>query len=215
MSRIQAFATTIPAKFQQGSNLTCLVDSFANALDRFGCPTQANLLHEEGLKRLNATDVQVIRSTHNFISKMFKSQFNMVSLHETVKSIPDLFTLDDSWPVMVLLGSEDGASKQHAVAMCRGVLFDSNAPYALTKTQEALDWCTGDTSKCDEIPACYQLRPKLPNHWKNRMPPVASLPNHGFAWLITSSKKSKITVQFFTGVVDSNLSYDEYRHYFN
>lgn len=72
------------------------------------------------------------------------------------KLTPDtLLEYPDSWPLLVLLGSMDGARGQHAISIYNNMIFDANAPFALQKCQESLDWAAGNATVCYTIVRCY------------------------------------------------------------
>ena len=54
----------------------------------------------------------------------------------------DIFMNKSCWPMLcILVGSDNGTG--HAVTVCGDLIFDSNLEYALTLTQENLNWCCG------------------------------------------------------------------------
>jgi hypothetical protein len=67
----------------------------------------------------------------------------------------------DNFVIVASLKGSDASDGQHAIAICNGGIFDANCRFALTKTQESLDWCCGGGGiKCIGVHRSYVMLPK-------------------------------------------------------
>ena len=118
--------------FLQGCEATCVIDSLANALMYINHADAAYIL-------MSKTDECLMTNRRlQFVANV------MSSLHYRVERLTDVDILSNisAWPTVCGLQGSDGA-KNHAVAVCGEVLFDSNVALALQLNRNNLDWCCG------------------------------------------------------------------------
>lgn len=130
--------------YWQGNNQFCAFYAVASALHAAGYPKAAARV---------ALAAEVDSGTVNVIKKLNKCVQANVK-HLLPKSIPnapkfDIFgeeSLNNMYPrILVLKGKEDG-SRNHAIAMIGGWVFDANWVTAKWVTQEILNWCVSGSA---------------------------------------------------------------------
>ena len=192
LNEMTGFITTTRTQYLQGKRLTCLVDSFANALYVFGLVEESKKLHDAGFGELNQSCQLVVQKTIDLINNIC-SPLCMFNLSH-VKTCKQALALDSKWPIMLTLCTSDLAAGQHAVSIVQGLIFDSNCEVGLTKSQESLDWATGSGTTCTGIHDCYQLRPRHHSH-SPELPPVRTFADGSVAWLVSKLNPKDGTVK--------------------
>ena len=127
--------------FYQGNEEKCLEGCIFNVM-RF----------RYDVSNVDASDLQVVDvetkkltaylKTH--VEKKYKGyQLKRVPAEPNVKwSLGKIFELDDYDPKVIRVGGKD-KSKNHAVAICKGYVFDAASKWVLVKCRETLHWCAG------------------------------------------------------------------------
>jgi hypothetical protein len=74
-------------------------------------------------------------------------------------SIDQVSQEDSSWPMLLILQTNELVFGSHAITLWKGMIFDSNSLNALRWSQRSLDWCSGKGSKCVGFSKVYRLCP--------------------------------------------------------
>ena len=135
--------------FLQGCKATCVIDSLANAL--------MYINHAD-------TAYTLVSKTDECLTTNRRLQFvanGMSSLHYRVERLIDIDILSNisEWPTVCGLQGSDGA-KNHAMAVCGDVLFDSNVAVASQLNRNNLDWCCGAEGvvvECIKVHLAYRF----------------------------------------------------------
>ena len=123
----------------------------------------------------------------------------------------DIAWFDSSWPVVLLLQTNDGGHGSHAVTTWNSMIFDSNHRHPLRWSQKSLDWCSGKDSTCVGFSRAYRLCPDdhgvaLLNSCLSVGFQVRSLltePNTlGWVRQLPSKRRPTYQVQYTNGVID-------------
>jgi hypothetical protein len=125
-------------RFLQGAHDTCIYSAFASALHFVGARLAANQIRNAAITDAGSDPATVLG---RLASRIARSEVRFLQQRKIPKTLNFLTDLDDS---MILVGSlvaSDG-SVNHAVAITRGWVFDSNEHRALPLTKAALDVCT-------------------------------------------------------------------------
>jgi hypothetical protein len=148
----------VPVVYQQGDFDTCFRDSLASALHAFGLVVQAKELSCNS--QLAGCNHQLVRDASNVIRKMFANQnLVLVKIFNHSCSMEQIEAEGTAWPIVLVLMTSDLCYGTHAVTVWRGLIFDSNLPYALRWSQESLDWCSGKGSTCIGFSQVLRLCP--------------------------------------------------------
>jgi hypothetical protein len=157
---------TRESKFQQGENSTCLFDEFCSAMHLFGCVPQVESLRTAVSnemspgKSLSQANLLVWGDFNTQVNRYFKSVGLQSVKQNNARTVSDLLGCDDLFAIVALLCASDRMEGQHAIAIFDGAIYDANSRYALSKTQESLDWCCGGNGiTCTGIHRSYQILP--------------------------------------------------------
>jgi hypothetical protein len=154
------------SKFQQGENSTCLFDAFCSAMYIFGCVPQVDNLRaavsSETIpgQSLSQANILVWGDFNMRVNRAFRSVGLQSVKQNNARTVSDLLGCDDLFVIVASLCASDCMEGQHAIAIFDGAIYDANSKYALSKTQESLDWCCGgDGITCTGIHRSYQILP--------------------------------------------------------
>ncbi len=137
----------VPVLYQQGVTDTCFRDSLASALHAFGLIGQAEELSQ--LKHLAGCNLGLVGDASAAIRKILaKENMELVKVFQHACSVVQINAEDTSWPIVLVLMTNDGCYGTHAITIWKGMIFDANLPYVLRWSQESLDWCSGNGSVC-------------------------------------------------------------------
>jgi hypothetical protein len=154
------------SKYQQKDKSTCLIDAFCSAIHEFGCMRQVEelRLHQDS-HNLSEANKNLWGSFVTLVNRIFRTVgLNLCRVKGNIR-VQDLLDYNDSFVIVALLIASDRSDGQHAIAVFKGGIYDSNSKYVLKKTQESLDWCFGDNGiKCIGIRRLYRLVPE--DYWK-------------------------------------------------
>ena len=135
---------------EEGQN-TCLVYSFASALDHIGAKQAAFVLYRKSQKIINRIDT-VARFC--VAVKETDKHFNFVKLKPS--SFDILHPVDNQLAVASLRGSD--GKEEHSVTIFDKWVFDSNFEYALPLSREALDLCCSSEETQDQFVSVAEAR---------------------------------------------------------
>ena len=144
--------------YLQGNNDTCLRDSLASALATMGFALEAKIVAADA--SLVGSTLELVQKVAAVVQKIFaKSNLVMKKLHNHACAVGDIATLDASWPIILILQTNDGCHGSHAVTTWNKMLFDSNCRHPLRWSQKSLDWCSGKDSACVGFSRAYRICP--------------------------------------------------------
>jgi hypothetical protein len=148
----------MPVRFQQGDKDTCLRDSLASALHAFGFSRQAVELSSN--TQLAGCNLSLVGDVSAVVRKLFaKENLQLVKLFSHACSVAQIHDEEMSWPMVLVLMTNDGCYGTHAVTLWQGQIFDANLSYALRWSQQSLDWCSGKGSACVGFSRAFRLCP--------------------------------------------------------
>ena len=136
---------------QEEDQNTCLVYSFASALDHIGAKTSAFVLYRKSGKIINRCDTV---ARFSVAVKDSDKHFNFVRL-----KLPSYNILDrvDNQLVVASLRGSDG-KEEHCVTIFDKWVFDSNFEYALPLCRESLDLCCSSKETNDQFVSVGEAR---------------------------------------------------------
>ena len=148
----------VPVAYLQGNEDSCLRLSMASALAAMGFDSEALVL--ASTTELVGCRLELIQKTSVLLPKLFvNSNLCLRKVHNHACSISDIGKLDASWPIVLVLQTEDGCHGTHAVTTWNRMIFDSNCERALRWSQKSLDWCSGKNSACVGFSRAYRICP--------------------------------------------------------
>ena len=136
---------------QEESQNTCLVYSFASALDHIGAKTSTYVLYRKSGKIINQCDT-VARFSGAVIDS--DKHFRYVKLKASSYNILD--PVDNQLVVASLRGSD--GKEEHCVTIFDKWVFDSNFEYALPLCRESLDLCCSSEETNDQFVSVGEAR---------------------------------------------------------
>lgn len=119
---------------QTAGEKSCMVSSLCSALHWLGLEDQAKLVYDDGIQFISDPDQP--KKLRDLMEKYLSplQARKLTVLHDILNP-----TQWHIYPKMVTLVTSEGGCG-HAVTICGGLLFDSNAPTAIPLTKEMLDW---------------------------------------------------------------------------
>lgn len=148
----------VPVAYLQGNEDACLRLSMASALSAMGFKSEASVLASQ--TDLVGCRLDLIQKTSVLLPKLFlESNLCFKKVHNHACSISDIGKLDASWPIVLVIQTEDGCYGTHAVTTWNRMIFDSNCERALRWSQKSLDWCSGKNSACVGFSRAYRICP--------------------------------------------------------
>jgi hypothetical protein len=149
--------------YYQGQIDNCLMGGFANAV--------AKMLGDETARKL--LQLQIPMAGTKYWS-MFVAHVNQsIPKHCLRKfSCANVLDWDDRTPIVVQLRSRN-LSESHAITVYDGAIYDSSSRFILVKSQETLNWCSGEYG-FDRHLRLYQLGLRQQSNQKKKYQPKSS-----------------------------------------
>jgi hypothetical protein len=120
--------------YYQGQIDNCLMGGFANAV--------AKMLGDETARKL--LQLQIPMAGTEYWS-MFVTHVNHTIQKHCLRKFTcaNVLDWDDRTPIVVQLRSRN-LSESHAITVYGGAIYDSSSRFILVKSQETLNWCSGE-----------------------------------------------------------------------
>ena len=123
-------------EYFQGSCDLCLFYSAASVLHHIGFEKQAKMLADLGKEKEGGTEG--LAELNSFMNKNLPKWLQAKKVNREF----DWTEMDDDSFAVLVLEATNGA-RNHAVAIFRGMIFDSNEHEAILLCKEGLDYCVG------------------------------------------------------------------------
>jgi hypothetical protein len=195
----QELCTTVRIKYRQTEILTCLIDSFCSAIWEFGLCDTAEGLQQEHRTKLSQSNYRLIADWIDVTNQHYLNKRQLVIRKLThLRQVDQVLAWDTTWPLVVLLGSSDGAVGQHAVTIYEEGIYEPNAEFVLTKSRGSLDWAAGIDCTCQGITQAYQIVPRKCGSLTDGPPRMYNVPGHGRGW-VEKTKATYAKVRLLSG----------------
>lgn len=148
----------VATTYLQGDLDSCLRDSLASALASMGFVSEAKELTLDA--SLVGCNLDLVERTASLLQKLFvASHLRLTKLANHACSVAQIAAEDSTWPILLIIQTSDGCHGAHAVTVWNHMIFDSNYQHPLRWSQKALDWCSGENTKCVGFSRAYRVCP--------------------------------------------------------